>query len=368
MKNLIYIIALACLFGCGGNNQFEEIENCSKKEIRFNSLDVEKLLVPDFPTSTIGFSVLQGDAIYFGDQNKREVFEYIPECDSVRKVLGYGRGPREIDTGIDAMTYNGDELCIVSDIVISKYKMDSTGWFNRSSQFVAWIKRSDDGDMAERPDTYTKLYPKLRCREHNDTVYVSIAGNHPLFNPFIPGYFDKTRLIKGIPLQKQSKEFIFGQFSPQMKEQKGRYSFFMFDFDTDAEGDIYVTGELDSLIYKYDHTFRAVQCWGYAGEDMNFGEHKWLSESAFKQDSPDERHKAHYRKIKCIDNYIFRSYVKSLTAECDGLQIYDGKTLIADVEVPKGLNVIGKIGDWYYSELVSDEPSMKMWVYRFRIK
>ena len=167
--------------------------DCSKKDIRFNSLDVEKLLVPDFPTSTIGFSVLQGDAIYFGDQNQREVFEYIPECDSVRKVLGYGRGPREIDTGIDAMTYNGDELCIVSDIVISKYKMDSTGWFNRSSQFVAWIKRSDDGDMAERPDTYTKLYPKLRCREHNDTVYVSIAGNHPLFNPFIPGYFDKAR-------------------------------------------------------------------------------------------------------------------------------------------------------------------------------
>ena len=111
-----------------------------------------------------------------------------------------------------------------------------------------------------------------------------------------------------------------------------------------------------------------MQCWGYAGEDMNFGEHKWLSENAFKQDSPDERHKAHYRKIKCIDNYIFRSYVKSLTAECDGLQIYDGKTLIADVEVPKGLNVIGKIGDWYYSELVSDELSMKMWVYRFRIK
>lgn len=47
MKNLIYIIALVCLVGCGGNNQFEEIENCSKKEIRFNSLDVEKLLVPD---------------------------------------------------------------------------------------------------------------------------------------------------------------------------------------------------------------------------------------------------------------------------------------------------------------------------------
>ena len=75
-----------------------------------------------------------------------------------------------------------------------------------------------------------------------------------------------------------------------------------------------------------------------------------------------------FQRQKCIDNYIFRSYVKSLTAECDGLQIYDGKTLIADVEVPKGLNVIGKIGDWYYSELVRDEPSMKMWVYRFRIK
>jgi len=100
---------------------------------------------------------------------------------------------------------------------------------------------------------------------------------------------------------------------------------------------------------------------------MDKSEHRAMDFETYKKQRDAERKKAHYRKIKCVGDYTFRSYVKSVSAPYDGLQIYNGTTLVADVDVPKGLNVIGKIGDYYYSEVLGDEETMKLWIYRFRL-
>lgn len=367
MKYLLYFSLLLLASCANKENDFKNFHNTSAINIKYNKIKAEKVDLPILANSTLLLSEIGGETIYFGDQQLREVFAYMPDRDSLRKVLGYGRGLREHNGAIDAIVYTDNELFIVSDIVVSKYKMDSLGWFNRSSEFVAWLKKSDNKDIAERPEMYTKLYDKLRCRVYNDTIYLNVAGNHPMFNPYVPKYFNKTRMIKGIPLYKGGEEFIFGRFNPEIKKQKGRHCFFMLDFDIDNNGNICAMGELDSLIYKYDHTFNVIECWGYAGKNMNFDEHKMFSMSMFRENYINERQKSHYRKIKCVDNYVFRSYVKSLSAEYDGLQIYEGTTLIADVDVPKGFNVIGKIGDWYYSEIMGDERTMQLWLYRFKL-
>ena len=125
--------------------------------------------------------------------------------------------------------------------------------------------------------------------------------------------------------------------------------------------------ELDDMIYACDNNFVPKFSYGYKGKDMDKSEHRAMDFETYKKERDAERKKAHYRKIKCVGDYTFRSYVKSISAPYDGLQIYNGTTLIADVDVPKGLNVIGKIGDYYYSEVLGDEETMKLWIYRFRL-
>ena len=50
------------------------------------------------------------------------------------------------------------------------------------------------------------------------------------------------------------------------------------------------------------------------------------------------RTKGYYIWVEYIDelDYLFRSYSKGKKESSDGLQIYQDRTLIADIDVPKG--------------------------------
>ena len=65
---------------------------------------------------------------------------------------------------------------------------------------------------------------------------------------------------------------------------------------------------------------------------------------------------------------LFRSYVKGANAPYDGLQVYrSDKTMIADVDVPKGFKVLGYIKPFYYSQVAEDSEQGKLSIYRFRL-
>lgn len=356
MKKLLLTACVGFLFACSSETDFSfDAPNRSVRALRQHPPVLERIPLPDVETSGIGMTMVGDDKLYFADKKVQSVYEFDPANGSARKVLGFGRSKREFAGGINAIYYAGDDLFrIVSDCWLATFKRDSIG-FLEQSHFFTLQKDESDSEIYAKADKYTYLYDKLRAREYNDTLYLSIAGNHPMMNMYIPGYFRKARIIEGIPLAKGKSNFVMGRLSPGLADQKGKRQFFMFDFDLDAEGNFYVTYELDSLIYKFDHDFRIVETFGNAGRDMDFTEHRTLVSSEFKAAYVSERKKAHYRSIRRVGDYTFRSYAKRTDAATDGLQIYFRNELIADIDTPRGMDLVGKIGDEYYSNLLSTD-------------
>ena len=51
----------------------------------------------------------------------------------------------------------------------------------------------------------------------------------------------------------------------------------------------------------------------------------------------------------------------------DGLQIYKDGVLLGDINVPKGLKVMGYVSPYYYSYVIADEEREIMYMYRFKL-
>ena len=64
---------------------------------------------------------------------------------------------------------------------------------------------------------------------------------------------------------------------------------------------------------------------------------------------------------------LFRTYKKGEQEISDGLQIYNTNKLIADVDIPKNMRVMGYIAPYYYSYVISDEDQETMILYRFKL-
>lgn len=369
MKKLFYLIICLLVCSCNKNQHSGDFAcpNHSSKNIKYKHLEIETVDLPEMVNSTVLLSELYDNAIYFADQQQRLIFAYMPEQDSLRKVLGYGNGPHEFEGDIDAITMNNKGLFIQCSEFVALYKIDESGWFSLVDEYIIPRKNAKDVEIVANPDKYTFTYDKLRCREHNDTLYITAGGNSPDFNIYSPNYFASAGVIKAATLSSKPDAFILGSIPTRIGTEAGRHCFNRIDFDIDPKNNFHILYELDDMIYACDNNFVPKFSYGYKGKDMDKSEHRAMDFETYKKQRDAERKKAHYRKIKCVGDYTFRSYVKSISAPYDGLQIYNGTTLIADVDVPKGLNVIGKIGDYYYSEVLGDEETMKLWIYRFRL-
>lgn len=82
----------------------------------------------------------------------------------------------------------------------------------------------------------------------------------------------------------------------------------------------------------------------------------------------NQEEKGYYNWIKKVNGLLFRSYQKSAASDYDGLQIYEGRVLIGDVKIPRGMKVVGYVAPYYISSIVCDEDTETMWFYRFKLK
>ena len=78
----------------------------------------------------------------------------------------------------------------------------------------------------------------------------------------------------------------------------------------------------------------------------------------------------YYHDIKYIEELglLFRPYKKSPDSEADGLQIYRGQTLIADVAVPKGMVVLGYSEPYVYGTTSMDGIRESVDMFRFKLE
>ena len=120
-------------------------------------------------------------------------------------------------------------------------------------------------------------------------------------------------------------------------------------------------------MYVYDKSFRLKYSFGQKGKDMNQDYLRLSVESFQKELSEEQNTKGRYTSLCIVGDMTFRTYRTGIPQNQTRLQIYEGTTLIGDIQVPEGFKTLGYIEPYYYSEFICDEEKESMELYRFKL-
>ncbi len=335
-------------------------------------LNLEEISL-DFPESTLSSGrsysgITPSGNIYYFDSYTCDMYEFGPDGTLVSKGMGYGRGPQESlvkHCDCFAMSDEGEIALFGSSLDFEYFSKD------RKVANRFWIHK--EGDHTS-PDDYLSYCEQLHdnvTRLHDGKMYHGLSSDNPDFSYFFTndqfikdsyrvGVIDMTTgealppIIKGFPEIYESDPFKYTVFDGVA-------------FDFDKDGNIYLGFQADSMIYVFNKDLKPEKAFGAAGSDMDISYYRIQTMEDTKYFEPNVTTKGFYSWIEYIDEtgICFRSYKKGSHSQYDGLQIYKDGRLIADTEVPKGLNVTGYSAPYYYSQVF--DANDRFLVYRFRL-
>ncbi|MFP4022934.1 MAG: hypothetical protein ACLFVR_00295 [Thiohalospira sp.] len=378
IKKIFFIFLLLTFIACCNrvSKEKSEIDITSEKQILVKTIKLDTLHLDKIESSYLGSLRVIDDSLFFIDNRFCWVYSFDTTGRFFSRFLGQGKGPKELPTGfIDAYSFiNGcQHLFIGSSWDCHLYNED---WEREKSYTINWKIEHSNEEMLKNPEPdmpglYSLMWDKLRVKSYNNYVYLPIESQHPTFNMVVSeNYFKNARILAKMNYKTGVVEELLGKRSPVYQEYKNLGHFSYFSYDMDKKGNFYISFEPDSLIYKFNHQFKPLKTFGFAGREMkiDYSETKLIEQ--FKKLFHSER-KTHgyYTWIEYIDetDLLFRAYQKGEHAATDGLQIYQDGVLIADVNVPKGMYIEGYIEPWYYSNAIIDEMNETMEVYRFKL-
>ena len=376
----IFLIGiLFFLVSCKDNSSefFMIAEN--SQNIRIDELRLDSIFL-NIETSFTGIFKIRRDKLFFTDRRFCWVYEIDTNGKILSKNLGQGRGPNELNTGIvdffeplqdgryffmgasndchvHSVSWEREEISILENGVTVSNK-------SRLKQ-----KTKIEADMKW---VYTPCWDKLVTRNQNNYIYYNIQAKHPDFNAISKPkeYHMNGRIIAKVSLGNTKLVDILGRLSPVYQKYKYLPQFMLPSFDVTSKGEFYVCFEADPVIYYYDEKFKIKEAFGYEGKNMNT---KYMElptvQTAIREYNNQREKCGYYNWIEYIDerNLLFRSYIKGEGQKTDGLQIYENSVLISDLNVPKGFKVIGYITPYFYSDVIIDEISETIKVYKFKI-
>ncbi len=375
----LHCFFLILLIGCSRHEEmsFEEYFDIKPTTNKNILVDRIKLDTVDFETINSSFSgqlQINNGLLYFIDSRFCWVFVFDPNGHLLYRELGQGRGPNEVPVkSIDAFSFLPDGQKIILGSTSDYYLIDKNWEIDSKNRFNITYNNTNR-ENPEEPATYTFDYENLFIRsDSKGHIYIPIYGESKLFNPFSRRYYTEGRILLKVDYRNNKIKEVVGRRSPRYLDYKylGHHAFFHYDID--SNDNFYVSHEIDSLIYVYNHSFKPLKALGFKGKNMNT-DYKELATLDAKQFRNlyfnDKPKRGYYTWIKYFDekNLLFRSYKTNPDTSCDGLQIYRNNTLIADVAVPKNFNVIGYIKPYFYSNAQIDEMNEIIKVYRFELK
>ena len=359
-------------------------EISGNKKIEMNKISIDTITLTNVNTSYLGFSAISGDSIYLID--KLFCWVYILDLDGqlITRKLGQGAGPKELDLKfVDSFCFlhDGRKLFVGSSLDLHLYDKN---WNRIAKKVIDWrgeytytdIYQIDSPDPAEI-SLYGFEYEKFKIInsfKHPDVVLVPIYSEHKDFNAFVSeDYYKKGRIMASIDIRKAKVVGLNGRRPPVYLENKylGHHSFYSFTLT--SEDEIFITHEIDSLIYMYDYDFNLLRKFGYAGRNMNANYTPLTTNFDINKIRhlyfADKPQKGYYEELFYdeANTLLFRSYKKGNKQKVDGLQIYRENVLIADVDVPKEFVILGYIKPYYFSKAIFDEEREQIVIYRFKI-
>lgn len=367
MRKLYYsfgVVAIALLlFSCAES----KISFPGVKNIQYESIDMERIVIDSVPnTSYVVFSGICNDSLYMFDDQLDYFYTVSVDGTLGKRELGLGHGPGEIAVPEPlCVSYNTKS----NSLYLMGGTLDAYIYDRKTSKRID-LKSKGTDDSFDSPNAYT-VFDEINMVAHGDKFYYNITGNNEAVD-FVHNerYFKDARIMMEVDI-KDGKMKPIGKYSDYYVDRRNSIRHLpKAYFDVADNGDFYVCYMADSLIYHYDESFNLIESFGYVGLGMNlnYSDSGTTEESVVNAYTNDMETVGYFFWIKQVGDYIFRSYKKSGDAENDGLQIFKAQTLVADVDVPKGLKVSGYVKPYFVTQIQSDEEASKLYFYRFKLE
>lgn len=366
-------------------SDFEKIPHYSSSVSLIDNIHLDSIRLDSIVSSYTGELAIWKDTIFFVDSYFGYVNKFNQKGHFIERTLGQGKGPKEINIKyIDGINFKKDGQKVFLGSSNDAYVF-GPDWEFRQLLNINW-HRIPDGDKIfneKKPSgdeigLYTFEWENLIIRSFEDHIYVPIYSQHEYFNAFrSKDYYLNGRILAEINLKNGRVNKIFGRRSPMYLQYKylGQHSFFSYDMNSNQE--FYVNHEIDPKIYVYSLSGDLIYSFGISGKDMDTSYTQFQLDGDIYNEANGNKirdmyfenrpTKGYYTYLKCIGSNTFRSYRRGGHSSNDGLQIYEDRVLIGDIDVPKTFRVIGKIDDYIYGCVDIDEINERILLYRFQI-
>lgn len=349
---------------------FASIDPASEVEIQYTGLDLEEITLDSIYCSYSGYSGLtpKGDIFYY-DKNFASIDIFSPEGKHLKRCLGYGRSNNEsVIRQSPGMSVTEDGGFVIASSGLDFEVFDSTLTLTSRFTYPFDMSKAASADPTVfETYSFVPLNPVFRAKEGK--LYFNLFSQNPDFNyvDHQSGFLNEARLLAVVDLEDKTIGVSVKGFPESYFAGKDKFmSFSAINFDF-SEDEMFVGYEADSLIFVCDLSGVPKSAFGNRGKGMDTDYYSVSTWNEIENFEKNHSGKDCYSWIEYIDEtgLLFRSYTKR--GDADGLQIYKNQVLVADVEVPPGMKVIGYSAPYYYSTVNEDYENERLTIFRFRL-
>lgn len=329
-------------------------------------------------TSLIGDFWVFEKSLYFSDRYFNYIFQFDKNGHFLNKHIGKGNGPNEV-LGFNYTIPMSDGFTLLYGGNTSIYHFNER-WSKISNFRINWDLKTSIKEILNNPDpTVTGAYefdygiPDILKIWDKDHVAIAITASHPKFNGYFNTllYYNQSRILALVNMKTGKVDRLIGRRPPFYLSKENLPNFDHFNYEILSDN-VFVNFWADPSIYIIDKkNGLATSKFGIPGKNMNINYPVTKSyEEAEEQRVKDESNFGYYHYMKHLpaENLLLRGYTKGKGKTTDGLQIYKNFALVGDIEVPKGLKIIGSIeGDLFGSqiELKDEDENLKVFKIKF---
>jgi hypothetical protein len=329
-----------------------------------------------FYSSCIGQMRMKGDKLLFADQMFCEVFAFDTTGNFEGKFVGKGAGPNEIgDVFYFTPMPNGYYFLGSS---YDAYYLDKN-WQGQFKNRVDFGIQKSQLQLRYNPQPEDRGIYEVGYFTHEvvswDSTHVVIPVNvsHPKINAYFSHtdeFYSQCAVWGMLDVTTGKVDTLFGRRPNVYIEKRNLPNLRFAHYDKVGE-ELWVTFEADPKIYRYHLENGFIAKFGYEGREMNTDYRLYTNfEEAERNYFRDREEFGYYTQLEYIaeTGMLFRTYQKGKNASTTGLQVYEGHTLIADLDVPKHFKLLGYAEPYYYAQGYIDEVNETMQVFRFTLQ
>ena len=372
MRNKLAFAFILLLMGCARQEgSWPTLKAPSDSAIRLNSISLTRIELDSVYCSGAGFSGMCGpDEIGYFDKYLCYLYSFNITGNLLDRKFGFGNGPSEISMrrvqGCDIHD-NGVVTAFGSNLDVSIMREGTS----KQTFTIPFNPEDPDRGKGEAFTTYSR--PSIMDLKLSDEyLYYRCESQHPEFNLAVSAssYLTDSRHLVRVNLKDPRGEMLIkGYPQPYHDSPREFMSVSMIRYDLLPDGFI-VGFEATPELYVCNMDGMPIRVFGVPGREMDqsyFPVRSLDADEISNHYLPNRENKGYYSTIKVIGPYVFRSYKKGDHKSVDGLQIYEDEILIADLDVPKGMEVIGLVGSTVISNVFYDETLNKLFCYEFDI-